>query len=39
LKGKEDMWWEYLKNVKGLREEELTWRVFEGNFKDKYLLD
>jgi len=37
LKAKVSIWWEYLKNVKVIREEELSWSEFEGNFKRKYL--
>jgi len=37
IKGKENIWWEYVKNVKGIREDELTWNEFERLFKKKYL--
>lgn len=39
LKGREDIWWEDLKNVKGIREERLNWNEFEKLFKEKYLSD
>lgn len=39
LKGKEEIWWEYVKNVKGIHEEYLTWNEFEWLFKKKYLLE
>lgn len=31
--------WEYLKNFKGIREDELTWNKFERLFKKTYLLE
>ena len=37
LKGKENIWWEDVKNVKGIHEEDLTWHAFERLFKKKYL--
>ena len=39
LKGKDDIWWDDLKNVKGIREEELFWSEFKGHFRRKYLLE
>jgi len=39
LKGKEDIWWEYVKNVIGIHEEDLTWSDFECLFKKKYVLE
>lgn len=39
LKGKEDIWWEYVKNVRGIHEEDLTCTVFERNFKKNYPSD
>ena len=38
IKGKAYIWWEDMKNVKGIREDELTWDEFERLFKNKYLL-
>lgn len=37
LKGKVDIWWENLKNVKGIREKELLWKEFEEHFRGKCL--
>lgn len=37
LEGKENIWWEYVKNVKGIHEEDLTWNEFERLFKKNYL--
>jgi len=37
LKGKAYIWLEDLKNVKGIREEELVWDDFERLFKNNYL--
>lgn len=37
LRGKADIWWEYLKNKKGIKEEEFSKREFEVYFKRKYL--
>ena len=39
LKGREDIWWEDVKNVRGIQEYELTWNEFERLFKKKYLLE
>jgi len=39
LKRKAYIWWEYVNNVKGIREEELTWDEFERLFKKKYLRE
>jgi len=36
LKGKPEIWWEDVKNVKGVNEEDLTWSEFEQLIK-KYL--
>lgn len=37
LKGKVDMWWEYIKNVIGVIEEKLTCGEFKNIFRKKYL--
>jgi hypothetical protein len=37
LNGKDSIWWEDLKNVKGVREENLSWERFEKYFQMKYL--
>jgi hypothetical protein len=36
---KDSIWWEYLKNVKGIHEEDLSWNFFEKHFKKKYLSE
>ena len=37
LKGKEDIWWEDVNNVKGIQEEDFIWDDFQRIFKKKYL--
>jgi hypothetical protein len=37
--GKTSIWWEDLKNVKGVREEDLSWELFEKYFRKKYLSE
>jgi len=37
IQGKVDIWCEYVKNVRGIHEEDLTWIEFKGLFKKKYL--
>lgn len=37
LKGKVDIWWEDVKNVRCIHEEDLTWSEFEWLFKKKNL--
>jgi len=37
LKGKVNIWWEDMNNVKDIHEDDLTWHVFERLFKKKYL--
>jgi hypothetical protein len=39
LNGKASIWWEYLKNIKGVREEDLSWKQFEKYFWKKYLSE
>jgi len=39
FKGKEDIWWEDVKNVIGIQEEDLTWSEFERFFMKKYLSE
>jgi hypothetical protein len=39
LNGKASIWWEDLRNVKGIHEKELSWRKFEKYFKKKYLSE
>jgi hypothetical protein len=37
LNGKASIWWEDLRNVKGIHEKDLSWKQFEKYFKKKYL--
>jgi hypothetical protein len=37
LNGKASIWWEVLRNVKGIHEKDLSWKQFEKYFKNKYL--
>jgi hypothetical protein len=37
LNGKSSIWWEDLRNVKGIYEKELSWVNFKKFFKKKYL--
>jgi len=37
LKGKVDIWWEDVKNIKDIHEDDFTWHAFENLFKKKYL--
>jgi hypothetical protein len=39
LNGKASIWWEDLKNVKGIHEEDLSWERFERYFRKKYLSE
>jgi hypothetical protein len=39
LNGKASIWWEDLKNVKGIHEEDLSWKQFKKTVKKKYLLE
>jgi hypothetical protein len=39
LNGKTSIWWEDLKNVKGIHEKEFLWKQFEKYFKKKYILE
>lgn len=39
LKGKTDICWEGVKNVKGIHEKDLTWSEFERIFKKKYIIE
>jgi len=39
LKGKVDIWWEDVKNVMEIHEDDLTWLAFERLFKNKYLYE
>ena len=37
LSGKADIWWQYLKRVKGIREKNINWSTFKKYFKKKFL--
>jgi len=37
LQGKATLWWEEIKIVKEINEQEVTWEQFQKHFKDKYL--
>jgi hypothetical protein len=37
LNGKDSIWWEDLRNVKGIHEKDLSWKQFVKYFKNKYL--
>jgi hypothetical protein len=39
LNGKNSIWWEDIKNVKGIHEEDLSWKKFEKHFKNKYMSE
>lgn len=39
IRGKTNIWWEDVKNVRGIHEEELTWNELEQLFKKKYLSE
>ena len=39
LRGRAAIWWEDVKNIRDIFEEELTWSEFERLFQKKYLLE
>jgi hypothetical protein len=39
LNGKASIWWEDLRNVKGIHEKDLSWKQFEKHFKENYLSE
>ena len=39
LSGKVDIWWQYLKRVKGIRENNINWSTFKKYFKNKFLSE
>jgi hypothetical protein len=39
LNGKDSIWWEDLKNMKGVHEEDLSWKQFEKYFRKKYFSE
>jgi hypothetical protein len=39
LNGKDSIWWEDLRNVKGVHEKDLSWKQFDKYFRKHYLLE
>ena len=39
LTGKEDIWWQEINKVKGVKERYVTWKTFKKLFKRKYLSE
>eukprot|EP00253_Pinus_taeda_P011093 PITA_11093 len=39
LQGKATLWWEEVKIVRGVSEQDVTWETFQGYFKEKYLTE
>lgn len=39
LQGKATLWWEEIKTIKEINEQEVTWEHFQKNFKDRYLTE
>ena len=39
LMGNEDIWWQDLKRVKGIREKNINWSTFKKYFKKKFLSE
>jgi len=39
LQGKETLWWEEVKIVKGVSEQTITWEKFQKYFKERYLTE
>ena len=37
LREKSTLWWEEMKNVRSIEEQDVTWESFQRYFKDKYL--
>lgn len=37
LQGKATLWWEEVKTVRGVNEQNVTWENFQKYFKEKYL--
>lgn len=33
------MWWDEIKQVWGIDEQEVSWETFQKHFKDKYLIE
>src|SRR6267378_3543923 len=39
LSGKADIWWQDLKQVKGIKEKNINWSTFKKYFKKKFLSE
>ena len=39
LSGKDDIWWQDLKRVKGIKEKNVNWSTFKRYFKNKFLSE
>ena len=39
LMGKDDIWWQDLKRVKGIREKNINWSTFKRYFKSEFLSE
>lgn len=39
LRGKATLWWDEVKMVWGVDEQEVTWKQFQKYFKDRYLIE
>ena len=39
LKDKATLWWEEVRNVRGIEDSDVTWEKFQQYFKDKYLTE
>ena len=39
IQGKAKIWWEDVNNVRGIQEEEMTWRELERLFRNKCLSE
>ena len=39
ISGKDDIWWQDLKRVKGIKEKNVIWSTFKKYFKKKFLFE
>ena len=39
LNGNDSIWWEDIKNLKGIHEKDLSWKQFVKHFKKKYVSE
>ena len=39
ISGKADIWWQYLKRVKGIKEKNINWSTFKKYFKNNFLSE